>query len=384
MVSKSGHFSHLGQTRGVRSALGINFDGSWRWIRWGLMASVVSVMAVVAQAGAALAEELTDWGYDSQTRAIKVVLPTTVAPSLSVLAPNQLLIELPNTQVGEVAGQSVGDGVVESIVLEQATAETVWMVVEFVPGTVLADVQNATQTNVGGSLRQWQVQPALIASRRTAGSTMASVPAEMTSGVPGSAADSLRSPSVNVAQAGEFSDLPVLEPAMPTNDPVSVPPLDASPAVAPTVEAMPIEIPVISDAEPFESDVSVADEAGADEAGADEAGLESDFEAGVADEIAADEIAADEVFTAEEALPFEPPFIGEVGNSVANEPIVDVPAIAVPAAGPIAELPPSEPWLDESVAVVEPAPVAEIPVQTVTPNNVERWPEPVPFGQPLP
>lgn len=353
------------------------------------MASVVSVMAVVAQAGAALAEELTDWGYDSQTREINVVLPTTVAPSLSVIAPDQLLIELPDTQVGEVAGKSVGDGVVESIVLEQTTPETVWMVVEFVPGTVLADVQNATQTHVGDGLRQWQVQPALMASRRTVATPIAVMPADRAIGVSGSAADSLRSPSATVAQAGDFSDLPVLEPAMPMNEPVSVPPIDVSPEVAPpdiapTVEAMPIEIPVISDAELLDSDSSVADEGG----------FEPDFETGVADEIAADEIAADEiavdeieadeVFTAEDPLPFEPPFIGEVGNGGMSEPVVEVPAIAPPAAGQIAELPPSEPWQNESAAVVEPAPVVEIPVQTVTPNNVERWPEPVPFGQPLP
>lgn len=373
MVSKSGHYSHFSQPSEIRLEVGTNVDGSWRRIRWGLMASVVSAMAVVAQAGAALAAELTDWRYDSQTREIQVVLPTTVAPSLSVLAPDQLLIELPNTQIGDVAGQSVGDGVVETIVLEQTTPETVWMVVEFAPGTVLADVQNATQTLVGDGLRQWQVQPALMASRRTVDMPAAATPGGNAIDVTGSAAaDRLRSPSVNVAQAGDFSDLPVLEPAMPMNEPVSVPPLEASPVevvpveVVPTVEVMPIEIPVISEAEPIEPELSVADEGGFDPE------IEADVE---------DEIEADEVFTAEETLPSEPPFIGEVGNS---EPIVEVPVIVAPTDGQIAELPPSEPWINEPAAVVEPAPVVDIPAQTVTPNNVERWPEPVPFGQPLP
>ncbi|MEL6813944.1 MAG: hypothetical protein AAFP03_03910 [Cyanobacteria bacterium J06598_3] len=344
---------------------------SWRPMQWRLIASVLSVVAVVAQAGAAVAEELTNWGYDSQTREISVVLPATVAPSLSVLAPNQLLIELPNTQIGDVAGQSVSDGVVESIVLEQTAPETVWMVVEFVPGTVLADVQNATQTPVEEGFRQWQVQPALMASRRTLASPIATMPAEMpaaetSTAETGSAADRLRSPSVTVAQAGDFSDLPVLEPAMPMNEPVSVPPID----VAPRVEVPPIEIPVISEAEPVESDLSVADEEGFD----------PQFGTGIRDEVA-----ADEAFTAEEALPFEPPFIGEVGNDATSEPIVEVPVIAAPSAGQIAELPPSAPWLNEPAAVVEPVPVVdEPPVQTVTPNNVDRWPEPVPFGQPLP
>lgn len=392
-----------------------------RWSCLSLMACLGAVASVVAQAMPALAGELTDWGYDVQTRSLNVVLPDSVAPSVSVVAPNQLLLELPDTQIGEVGGQRVGDGLVESIVLEQATPETVWMVVEFAPGTVLADAQTLTQMDAAGdNMQQWQISPALLASRRTADVTASAETSESADLIPdvtSSDAGSLRTPSVNIAQSPEFPELPVLEPALSISEPVSVPPIDASPlpvleqpVAVPTenddwsddgfaAEAEgPVDIPVVSEFDPVEAELSEAEPSVAD--------------GGWLDELAADELAADD------SIPDEPPFLGEVAgdesvNEAADEPIVAVPDSALPdlsdddgsralpesLSGRIADLPPVDAPVFEAgppelvappkvaaptSAAVEPVPVVEIPAQSVTPANTQRWPDPVPFGQPLP
>ncbi|MEM9088408.1 MAG: hypothetical protein AAGC93_06645, partial [Cyanobacteria bacterium P01_F01_bin.53] len=258
-----------------------------RWSCLSLMACLGAVASVVAQAMPALAGELTEWGYDVQTRSLNVVLPDSVAPSVSVVAPNQLLLELPDTQIGEVGGQRVGDGLVENIVLEQATPDTVWMVVEFAPGTVLADAQTLTHMDAAGdNMQQWQISPALLASRRTADVTASaelSESADLIPDVASSDAGSLRTPSVNIAQSPEFPELPVLEPALSISEPVSVPPIDASPLpvleqpqAVPTenddwsddgfaAEAEgPVEIPVVSEFEPIEAEPSEAEPSVAD------------------------------------------------------------------------------------------------------------------------
>ncbi|MGC1309190.1 MAG: hypothetical protein WA885_18355 [Phormidesmis sp.] len=403
-----------------------------RAIRLGLTASTAALVAIGMEGLPVWAEVLSDWGYDSQTRSLTIVLPYTVAPSISVVAPNQLLLELPDTQVGDVAGQTVGDGLVESIMLEQTTPETVWMVVDFVPGTVLADVQNATPlaTNDENS-RQWQVRPALMASSSDgssdaiAATPQPSAPSSIPATLPSPAAASLRTPAATLAQSPDFPDLPVLEPAMPLNEPVSVPPLRMPPIdAAPTVEAAPVEVappsdiveapvqvPIISDAVPPEPEPVVANE--------------RDSEPIVVNEPEPPEIEADEV-AIDELLPAEPPFIGEVGAAdlpkieaapvvavpepLLAEPLLAVPepVVAVPNVAPdvvVTERSDSE-VLAESAAIAaiesttESAPIAplidptplepitdpavELPAESIRPANTNRWPEPVPFGQPLP
>ena len=48
------------------------------------------------------------------------------------------------------AGLTVGDGIVDSIVLEQMTPETLWMVMEFADGTVLETMQSVVPVGDGG------------------------------------------------------------------------------------------------------------------------------------------------------------------------------------------------------------------------------------------
>lgn len=363
------------------------------WLKRGFAAGIAAVMSV-GIAIPAIADELTDWGYDSQTRSLILVLPDSATPSVLVVTPTQLAIELPDTQLGVVAELAVNDGVVESIMLEQVTPDTVRMVVEFAPGTVLADSQSATLVATADALspgsQQWRVRPALLASSR-----------QMAEDAPVGSAESLNS-SNQLAQTPDLPDLPVLEPAMPTDELVSVPPLETAPPLPPpdSLASMPAAAPPppppIEVARPSVEPVPV------------------DTAPPVAD-------SGDAVIAPAPAV--DPPFIGEVGmteppaNLSAEPPIVDslfeegatavlgetvtagedaieaeemVEPEAPVEVAEVAETPPA-PTLIEAETAAEPpvevpsaAPVVDVPAETVSPANVSRWPEPIPFGQPLP
>ncbi len=383
----------------------------------------------------AIASKLTAWNYDEQTRSLTLTLPANVTPSVSVIAPNQMLVELPDTQIGDVAGQNVGDGLVESITLKQTTSDKVWMVVNFVPGTALATQQNAVP--LGGSattpegstgstasdplaadasLQQWQVRPALVAGRpdnslvsasvegNTAESDTATVtaPSALSSeaaSLPEGGAANLSERGDAIAQTPMFPELPVLEPAMPINAPVSVPPIDARPVPAQPAQLVPVQAaaPPIQVAPPVQASVpSVAIPEPPESVSAEQPTVNSsDLE-----------------------VPLEPPFIGELQGEV-NNPVVDELAPSEPA---VAASPPtsapssstdrpstasdtvidtasepasaaesaaitadgSNPKLANAASPEVATPEIDIPVENAHTPSTNRWPEPIPFGQPLP
>ena len=371
---------------------------SKQFSRWGWGASVA---ALIAGAGImpVQADQLESWRYDSQARSLTLSLPPNVVPTLSVLAPNRLRVELPNTQVGEVAAQTVADGLVESIALEQATPDTVWMVVDFAEGVVLADAQSAVPTDTAEGLQQWQVRPAL-----TSDSAGDALTADALTTAPSAIALS----PADLAQLPDFPELPLLEPAIPLSEPVTVPPIDVRPDTAPIAEVMP-----------------------ADTAAADEATMP------LADSVAAPPAAdrsEDAIVVSEpEEFPFDPPFLEDMAEPTplpeapavdrlpeellpsveADASMTDIPVVAAPADLPadepvttvpevVPEVAPEvtpEPSTANAAAIAnapadalpiaaEPVeaddPIVEIPAESVTPANVSRWPEPIPFGQPLP
>ena len=369
--------------------------------RWGQIASIA---LLIAGAGVmpASADQLEAWGYDSQARSLTLVLPPNVAPTLSVLGPNRLRVELPNTQVGEVAAQTVADGVVEGIALEQATPDTVWLIVEFAEGVVLADAQSAVPTTTTEGLQQWQVRPVLTNDSAANVLTAQDLP-PVTNLEPG--AQSLQTePSAialspaELAQIPDFPELPLLEPAIPLSEPVSVPPIavppvaqpvddddDAAPAeaaptqaevsplpaevaptaeVAPAAEIMPAETPTVSEAALPTADLAPAPPPADSREEAIVVGEPEEF---LFDPPFLEDVAAPEI--APEIASPEPPTADPA--PLANVPVADATVDAPPTAEPAA---PAE------VSV----PIVELPTESVTPANVSRWPDPIPFGQPLP
>ncbi|MGD1866866.1 MAG: hypothetical protein ACFB0D_20130 [Phormidesmis sp.] len=342
---------------------------------------VGAVAMVVMGILPAQAEALKDWQYDEQTRSLTLILPDSVVPLISVVAPDQLVLELPNTQVGNVMGQSIRDGLVESIVLEQATPETVWVVMDFAAGTVLAASQSATPlAETASGDQEWQVRPALVAASRRATSLSSVASANIP---PESAASVLRTPTPDIAQSPDFSELPVLEPAMPIDEPVSVPPLNVSPVPAVNTNSSPvISSPVTSSpvvVPPLEESA-----ASIPSVTSEQLSEQSSEENLPAIEV---EVIPLEPPTVAEVEPSEPPFLGEFESDAQAVPVQQLPEEPAVTA---------QPSLDERIAsgtesiesvVVEPAvePVADaIELEPIQPSNVSRWPEPIPFGQPLP
>ena len=344
------------------------------WLKGGLATGIAAVMSVSA-ALPAIADELTDWGYDPQTRSLTLILPDETAPSVSVVAPTQLLIDLPDTQLGAVAELTVDDGVVESIVLEQATPDTVQMVVEFVPGTVLADSQSATLVatadDTAPGSQQWQIRPALLAS------SLPDTEAAQTD-----SAEAMGSPAA-LAPAADLPDLPVLESAIPTDEIVSVPPLAAAPpppqldpidspsaaAPLPPIEAARPE-PVPADAVPPAAQAPPTDPPFIGEVSIAEPPV-----APVVDSPAAEEIPAQAVETTpEEAVEADELVLPEASAEIAEL------AAPVPPAPTLTEEETADPFDEASGA----APLVDIPPDPGGAVNTSRWPDPIPFGQPLP
>ncbi len=424
----------------------------FQFIRWGLLTGAASMLALGIDALPAAAAELIDWGYDSQTRSLTLTLPSNLLPSVSVLASDQLLIAIPDTQIGDVAGLTVGDGVVDSIVLEQTTPETLWVIMEFAEGTVLADTQSVVPVGAGTGGQRWEVLPLVVASGEVFDEPV----------VNGGGAESLRTPAVDVAQA-DFPDLPILEPGIVLSEPVSVPPLDAFNAPIPAAPALPplppvaevsrpvvdvLDVPEAAEAEiaaevsvPVEVISSDRNEATANDEVAAIANIpdeppflgESTFEVPVIDETAlsgdrldefaeesiAEESTAEEIMIADEPVSEEIVIVDEpvaVATPEAPAPAVEVDEIPIEVvaaaereadveadveAGVEADVVPGEALasapvlqtrVDASFAV-EPEPeVAEfepeeidLSAQGITAQNTtNRWPDPIPFGVPLP
>lgn len=389
----------------------------------------------------AVASKLTAWNYDEQTRSLTLTLPANVTPSVSVIAPNQMLVELPDTQIGDVAGQNVGDGLVESITLKQTTSDKVWMVVNFVPGTALATQQNAVP--LGGSattpensassttgdplaadasLQQWQVRPALVAGRLDNSSVSASVEGNTAEGdtaesdtatvtapsaLSSEAASLQEGGAANLSERGDaiaqtpiFPELPILEPAMPINAPVSVPPIDARPVPAQPAQSVPVQAasPPVQATLPVQASVPP-----------------------VATPTPSESVSAEQptASSSDSQVPLEPPFIGDLEGEASNpatEGPVDEPAVA--ASPPTSATPPSidtpsadtpstntpsagseptnsaesaaitadgsNPKLANAASPEVATPEIDIPVENAHTPSTSRWPEPIPFGQPLP
>ncbi|EDX85474.1 hypothetical protein S7335_3175 [Synechococcus sp. PCC 7335] len=153
----------------------------------------------------------------------------------------------------------------------------------------------------------------------------------------GTAEDLQLSPASGL-QGGDLSELPVLEPSVPLDQPVSVPPIapletSASPTTTQTTE-------------PDESVAEVPNEP---------------------------------------EIPLEPPFIGDLTQTAATE-TISAETLADSGPPPTSSVAVDPAAADSAVVdarpVVTSSTTAAIPI--VRPANVSRWPDPIPFGQPLP
>ena len=190
-------------------------------------------------------------------------------------------------------------------------------------------------------MRQWQVRPELMATRRVAGA-IASLSTEASTGADAAALRSELSTSTQAAQVADFPDLPILEPAIPIDAPIVVPPITAR---APE----PIQPAPLAEIETPEA----------------EAVETPPIEEAVAEETSVEEAAVEEAVIEETAVALE---------------VVAAPTSTSPVA--LNTMPAPTESQNESPAVV--IPEIDLSDNSSSRTTNSRWPEPIPFGQPLP
>ena len=121
---------------------------------------VASTMQAPAQALAAPAE-LSTWSYDEATQLLEFSLPQSVLPRFFLLAePTRIVLDIPATQLGAGPTAQTYDGVVQRIRVSQFEGDTVRLVIDLAPGTVLqerqADIEFDDSAN---GQRHWRFHP---------------------------------------------------------------------------------------------------------------------------------------------------------------------------------------------------------------------------------
>jgi hypothetical protein len=171
------------------------------------MVGVTGAIAAITITLPAQAAVLNDWSFDPATRQLQVTLPTGIDPNFLLLAePARIILNLPNTQVGNVPLARQYSGAVRSVRVSQFDANTTRIVVELAPNTIL-DPRHAelTAANVSSGQR-WTLRPLIVdgpnGATPAAPPTTAAAPAPATPPAPSAAV-----PSENAA-APPLPDLP--------------------------------------------------------------------------------------------------------------------------------------------------------------------------------
>ncbi|MBE9102050.1 AMIN domain-containing protein [Vacuolonema iberomarrocanum] len=132
----------------------------------------------------AQAEEFTEWQYNPDTQQLEVVLPENSTPRFFLLAqPARIVLDLPNTDVGNLVSEQNYSGVVRRVRVAQFEPGVTRIVLELTPDTVLAPGQaelTEVETLPGGATR-WTLRPLLAGDTvadDTVGENLAATPIE--------------------------------------------------------------------------------------------------------------------------------------------------------------------------------------------------------------
>ena len=227
------------------------------WLGTGLMGSTLLMISP-----AVAANTLSAWQFDPDTRQFTVTLPQGVAPRFLVAAePARIILEIPQTRLGQVEAERSYDGAVRSVRLSETDNDTLQVVLELAPGTVL-DPNHAQLTSMtAADQTRWVLTP-LIAEAGTVATTS---PAETRQSntdelpqLPSVALETTAGPENG--GAAETAENVVAVPSLPLdsvdsgNDLSPPPEMETIPAQAETATAPPdpemvVELPVIPAAE---------------------------------------------------------------------------------------------------------------------------------------
>ncbi|MBD1916513.1 MULTISPECIES: AMIN domain-containing protein [Cyanophyceae] len=120
------------------------------WAGAGLMVSTLLIISPAAQA-----ETLAAWQFDPATQQLTFTLPSGITPQYTVAAnASQIVVTLPQTQLGTVATQQTYSGAVSQVSLSQVNDATV-VVLDLVADTVLAAEEVRLISIAAGDQTRW-------------------------------------------------------------------------------------------------------------------------------------------------------------------------------------------------------------------------------------
>lgn len=146
------------------------------------IAGLIAPVAIVAPVRAAV---LNTWNFDTATRQLTITLPTGVTPNYFLLAePARIVLNVPNTSLGNVAQAQQYDGAIRSIRLSE-TQNAARVVIEFAPNTLL-DPRHAelTSTDLGNGQTEWTLRPLLQDAAPSTIATASSAPSSSSASTP--------------------------------------------------------------------------------------------------------------------------------------------------------------------------------------------------------
>lgn len=187
----------------------------------------MGVAALALAVSPAFSEELNDWAFDSATNELMFALPDDILPEFFLLSePARLILEIPDTEVGDIPPEQLYSGAVQSIRVSQYTPDLVRVVIELAPEIVLTPEQADIQFDArSDGQRLWSFRPLIDAT----GSTVAAA-STLTDSVTDSGPDRASLSAANLQLSDQRSAAAVLpiDPyeAESTEGVVSVPPLE--------------------------------------------------------------------------------------------------------------------------------------------------------------
>ncbi|MBT9314318.1 AMIN domain-containing protein [Leptothoe spongobia] len=202
----------------------------------------------------AVAEDLQNWSFDVTNSELTFSLSDTVFPEFFLLSePPRLVLDIPETEIGNIEPEQIYSGAVQSIRVAQHTPEQVRVVIELSPDIVLASDQADIQfDDSADGQRHWRFRP-LIAD----GMSTVAVDSITDSTAPDlNSSNSLSVSAANLElspQRSTSTPLPI-DPydAASSTSVVSVPPLEDTPTV--TVEVSPsptLDVAAVPDLPPM-------------------------------------------------------------------------------------------------------------------------------------
>ncbi|EKV02469.1 AMIN domain-containing protein [Leptolyngbya sp. PCC 7375] len=196
-----------------------------------------SLIALALSMAPAFAENLQNWSFDTGSNELTFSLSDEVFPEFFLLSePPRLVLDIPNTDIGDIDPEQIYDGAVKNIRVAQYTPENVRVVIELAPEIVLSPEQADIQfDDSDDGQRHWRFRP-LIAENNTVAQSTSLAPA------PAQNSDdhnvSLAAANLHIPQSSPTTTALPIDPyeSEASSGVVSVPPLEEGVVSVPPLE----------------------------------------------------------------------------------------------------------------------------------------------------